>query len=291
MWQHAIGQELLSLYQISFCLLTFLYVTNTFLTIHSHWLVKPHNLPCSWCNDTRKDQYLSLPGSTMGYPCDVTWGHLITCFAFQEFSGAILTSNEVLFDGPITWVGSFTLFLVNAHSNVMWIRLCSCASPTIGAWLLVYPNILSFHLSSTHFLITLRIHISIPHPMVAHLSWCQCGHTIDDLGIYLLHCPCKSKRITTHDMLRNTIATITLDSGTHVQKEVSHLFPHHTWRRMDIVITVDDFWTWSDVVIANLTRTNLVQGASTTIAHVATIVVQDKARSYIKLKMISFPLP
>jgi hypothetical protein len=60
---------------------------------------------------------------------------------------------------------------------------------------------------------------------------------------------------------------------------------------MDIVITVDDFWTWSDVVIANLTRTNLVQGASTTIAHVATIVVQDKARSYIKLKMISFPLP
>ncbi len=160
-------------------------------------------------------------------------GHLITCFAFQEFIGAILSSNEILFDGLITWVGSFTSLLANALSNVVRACLCSCVSPTTRTWLFVRPNTFSFRLSSTHFLITLRIHLGIPHPMVAHLSWCQCGCTIDDLGIYLLHCPCKSEHITTHD----NFVIITLDNGTQIQKEVSHLFPHHTWKQMDIVIT------------------------------------------------------
>jgi len=60
----------------------------------------------SWCGGTCKDQYLSILGQTMKYLCDVSWGHLITCFVFQEFSSAILFSNAVLFDGPITqaWI-------------------------------------------------------------------------------------------------------------------------------------------------------------------------------------------
>jgi hypothetical protein len=45
----------------------------------------------------------------------------------------------------------------------------------------------------------------------------------------------------THDMLQNIIAVILSKNGTHVQKEISHLFPHHTWRQMDIIITRDDF--------------------------------------------------
>ncbi len=98
------------------------------------------------------------------------------------------------------------------------------------------------------------------------------------MGIYLLHYPCKSEHITSHD----NFATITLDSGTHIQNEVSHLFPHHTRKRMDIVITRDDFWTWVDVVIANPTHTNLVQCPSTTTTHVTTFAIQNKAQSYIK---------
>jgi len=46
---------------------------------------------------------------------------------------------------------------------------------------------------------------------------------------------------------------------------------------MNIVITRDDFQTLVDVVIVDLTCTNLVQCASTMIVHVTTIVVQDKA--------------
>jgi hypothetical protein len=49
---------------------------------------------------------------------------------------------------------------------------------------------------------------------------------------------------------------------------------------MDLVITKDNFQTLMDVVIADLTRTNLMQCVSMTTLHVTTIVTQDKARSY-----------
>jgi hypothetical protein len=78
------------------------------------------------------------------------------------------------------------------------------------------------------------------------------------------------------------VATIVLKSGVHVQKKVFHLFPHHTYRGMDIVITRDGFQTLVDIIITDPTRTNLVQCASTTTTHVATIVAQNKTRSYIK---------
>jgi hypothetical protein len=45
---------------------------------------------------------------------------------------------------------------------------------------------------------------------------CECGHTIDALGIHLLHCPCKNERTTTHDMLQNIVAIIALENGAHV---------------------------------------------------------------------------
>jgi hypothetical protein len=77
--------------------------------------------------------------------------------------------------------------------------------------------------------------------MVVHLSWCECDHTIDDFDTHLLWCPCGSECTTTHDTLQDTIVIIALKSGTHVQREVSHLFPHHTQQRVDILITRDKF--------------------------------------------------
>jgi len=79
-----------------------------------------------------------------------------------------------------------------------------------------HPNTPSFLLPSTHFLITLRIHLGIPHPIVVHLSQCQCVHTINDLGIHLLHCPCENEHIVTHDTLQNIIAIIASKNGAHV---------------------------------------------------------------------------
>ncbi len=119
----------------------------------------------------------------------------------------------------------FTFLLVDVHSDVMQTHFCSCVGLVVRVWLLVHLSTLSFSFSFVHVLTTLHILLSIPHPIIAHLSQCQCGHTINDLGIDLLHCPCGNESIVAHDMLWNTITTIALKSGAHVQKEVSHLFP------------------------------------------------------------------
>ncbi len=86
----------------------------------------------------------------------------------------------------------------------------------VGTWLLIHLITLTFHLFSTHFLTTLRTHLVLPHPMVAHLSRCQCGHAIDDLGTHLLWCPCGGEHIATHNTFGATIIIIALESGTHV---------------------------------------------------------------------------
>jgi hypothetical protein len=49
-----------------------------------------------------------------------------------------------------------------------------------------------------------------------------------------------------------------------------------------ILSSLDDFWTWVDVVITNSIHTNLVQCVSTTTTHVATVAIQNKAQSYIE---------
>ncbi len=97
-------------------------------------------------------------------------------------------------------------------------HLCSCVSPTTRAWLLVHPRTPLFCLFSAHFLTTSHIFISIYHILqfcIFHNA--KCGHTIDDLGIHLLHCLCENEHIATHDTLQDTIAAITSKNEVHVQ--------------------------------------------------------------------------
>ncbi len=101
------------------------------------------------------------------------------------------------------------------------------------------------------------------------------------MGIHLLHCLCGSGRTTTHDTFQNTVVTMVLESGAHIQREVSHLFPCHKQKQVDIVITRNDFWTLANVVIVALTCTDLVQHALLIIAHAITIAVQNKIQFYI----------
>jgi hypothetical protein len=58
-------------------------------------------------------------------------------------------------------------------------HLRSCAGPKASTWLLIRPTTPAFHLSLVHFLTTLRTRLGLPHLIIAHLSWCQCGHTIN----------------------------------------------------------------------------------------------------------------
>jgi hypothetical protein len=147
---------------------------------------------------------------------------------------------------------------------------------------LAYPSTPSFCLFLVHFLTTFCICLNISHPTIPHLSQCQCGHTINDLGIHLLCCLCESEHTTTHDTFQNIVVVITSQNGAHVKKEVSHFFSCPTQKQMDIVIARYKLWTLVNIIIVDLTHTNLVQWASTTTTHATIIIAQDKAQSYIE---------
>jgi hypothetical protein len=158
----------------------------------------------------------------------------------------------------------------------------SCASPRASTWLLTCPTTLAFHLSLAHFLTTLHTRLGLPHFSMAHLSQCKCDHIIDDLGTHLLKCLYRNEHTTTHNTFWDNVATIFLESGTHVQREVSHLFPRHIWHQMDILITKDNLWTLMDIVIAYSTHINMKQRTSTTTTHVVMMTTQEKTQSYIE---------
>jgi len=109
------------------------------------------------------------------------------------------------FDGLFTWAWvchTFSLCSLDTTRTCFW----SCASLATNVWLIVRPITLTFCLSSTHYFITIHIHLGLLQLIVAHFS--QYGHTIDDLSIHLLWCPCGSEHIATHNILQYTITTI-----------------------------------------------------------------------------------
>jgi hypothetical protein len=93
-------------------------------------------------------------------------------------------------------------------------------------------------LSSAHFLIALCSRLDLSHFIVVQYAWCQCDQTIDDLDTHLFWCPYKTECISIHNTFLDIVAAITLKSGPHVQREVSHLFSHHIWWWMDIFLYI-----------------------------------------------------
>ncbi len=152
----------------------------------------------------------------------------------------------------------------------------SCVGSKASTWLLTRPTTPTFRLSSIHSLTTLPTRLGFPCPIVMNISHCQCGHTIDYLDTHLLWCPSRNECTTAHNTFHNVITAIALKSGTHVQREVSHLFPRQTQRQVDILITKYGFRVLMDVVIAYPTRTNMVQRTSTMTSLATMMVIQKK---------------
>ncbi len=85
-----------------------------------------------WCDGTCIYWYLPLLSSTMGYPCDITWGHPITCIAFKSVMVQSYPQMQFFFMDQVH-EQEFILLLTNVPSNVMWTRIHSYACPTTRA--------------------------------------------------------------------------------------------------------------------------------------------------------------
>jgi hypothetical protein len=105
---------------------------------------------------------------------------------------------------------------------------------------------LAFCLSSAHFFTALCIRFGLPHFIVLHFSWCQFNHTIDNLDTHLFWCPCR------RNVHRPTTNFKILLQLLHNKREVSHIFPHHIRRWMNILITRDDIHILMDIIIVDL---------------------------------------
>jgi hypothetical protein len=60
------------------------------------------------------------------------------------------------------------------------------------------------------------------YPSIANIPQCVCTHPINLMGIHLLHCVHGNEHIKTHDVIRDTFATIAQDVGFHVGQEQLH---------------------------------------------------------------------
>jgi hypothetical protein len=66
----------------------------------------------------------------------------------------------------------FITFLIDDLSDTTRAHFRSCVGPIMGVWLLAHPTTLAFSLSLVHFFTMLCIRLDLPHPTIAHLSFC-----------------------------------------------------------------------------------------------------------------------
>jgi hypothetical protein len=87
-------------------------------------------------------------------------------------------------------------------------QMLSCFSLGACAWLIVQPIFPAFWLFSPLFSITLQMWFGLPHPSIVGLPWCVCTHSINLMGIHLLHYAHGNEHMGTHDAIHNTFVII-----------------------------------------------------------------------------------
>jgi len=101
-------------------------------------------------------------------------------------------------------------------------QILSCSGPMVSAWLTTWLVFPIFWLSSLIFCITFCTWFGLSHLSITSISQCVCTHPIDLMGIHLLRCAHGNKCARTHDVIRNTFATIGWDVGYHMGWEQLH---------------------------------------------------------------------
>ncbi len=125
----------------------------------------------------------------------------------------------------------------------------------------------------------------------------MCTYPINPMGIYFLCCVHDNKRIGTHDVVRNTFATIVWDVSFHVRWKqlhelLSNMFNSSCWR-IDITLTKDDICILINivVVIVDSTQVNLFLQSCATQWLVGFDAAQAKERNYLDWQHVNQFLP
>jgi hypothetical protein len=91
---------------------------------------------------------------------------------------------------------------------------------TLGQTLgLIWLVFLTFWLFSPIFSTMFWMQLGLLHLLITSVPWCVCTHPINPMGIHLLRCTRGNKHTRTHDIVRDTFATIAWDASFHVGRE------------------------------------------------------------------------
>ncbi len=221
-----LGGVWLSFYSSNCCL----YIPGMLGFAHSYTY---HSFPIRWspysskCNNTCWDWHFYVPNNTTRCQSPFPLGCLLSCPTFWKLSGLILPLVVVFGESP-TWARVY--FSFNKHSFKY------------------HANTFPFMCMSKgrRFIINLFYHICIsfiPSLLLyntMYLSWLATSYSCPSFTMLMWSYHWWSKYPFTLVLLwkltynnpwytLDTIAFIILESGAHVQREVSHLFLHHNY--------------------------------------------------------------
>jgi hypothetical protein len=87
-------------------------------------------------------------------------------------------------------------------------QILSCFSFGACVWFIAQPIYPTLWLFSPIFSIVFQMWLGLPHFLIVGFPQCACTHSIDLMGIHLLHCAHGNKHARTHDAIHNTFAII-----------------------------------------------------------------------------------
>jgi hypothetical protein len=140
-------------------------------------------------------------------------------------------------------------------------EILSCFGLGAGVWLTTWLIFRAFRLFSPIFFIALYTWLELPHPSIVGIFQCVCTQPIDLMGIHFLRCVHGIKRTRTHDVIRDTFATIVWDADFHMGRKQLYALPSTTFNSfcwwINIVVTKDGIRTLVDVLIVDPTWVDL----------------------------------
>jgi hypothetical protein len=135
-------------------------------------------------------------------------------------------------------------------------KLESCARLSMEAWLFAHLIISCFHFPSNVFSCVLWTRLGLPHPLVLGLTHCICGHSLNPMGIHLLHCTHGGERIASYNAIQDAFVSIVRDAGFHILHKQTHiLWPpsfQFFYRWVNIVCQLISFTLWPMLSLSTL---------------------------------------
>jgi hypothetical protein len=154
----------------------------------------------------------------------------------------------------------------------MWTCLWSCASPTMGTWLLVHPyipfvfNSFPYNVTYSSWLVTSYYCTSFTLSKRTYHWWFRYPLALVPMWGWTHRIPQYSPKYRHNDYFRKW--------NTHTKRGFPPLIHHTQWRTNISII--------NNVVIVDSTHLNMVYCPLPMITHAMIIVMQEKTQSYVK---------